>query len=175
MKNLIYLFLTVVFFLSINLKNLYADTPHFIDFTKVLNESSAGAEAQNFLKSKLNKSVKKFQKLETDLKKEEKDIINKKKLVTNEEYQKQVQALRTKASKLQKDKQKEFNDIAKLRNTAKEKLLKALNPLIKSYMEENKIRLVLDKKSILLGDTNLEITSKIIEILNKDLKSLNLK
>lgn len=175
MKNLIYLFLTVVFFLSINLKNLYADTPHFIDFTKVLNQSSAGAEAQNFLKSKLNKSVKKFQKLETDLKKEEKDIINKKKLVTNEEYQKQVQALRTKASKLQKDKQKEFNDIAKLRNTAKEKLLKALNPLIKSYMEENKIRLVLDKKSILLGDTNLEITSKIIEILNKDLKSLNLK
>ena len=175
MKNLIYLFLTVVFFLSINLKNLYADTPHFIDFTKVLNQSSEGAEAQNFLKSKLNKSVKKFQKLETDLKKEEKDIINKKKLVTNEEYQKQVQALRTKASKLQKDKQKEFNDIAKLRNTAKEKLLKALNPLIKSYMEEKKIRLVLDKKSILLGDTNLEITSKIIEILNKDLKSLNLK
>lgn len=175
MKNLIYLFLTVVFFLSINLKNLHADTPHFIDFTKVLNQSSAGAEAQNFLKSKLNKSVKKFQKLETDLKKEEKDIINKKKLVTNEEYQKQVQALRAKASKLQKDKQKEFNDIAKLRNTAKEKLLKALNPLIKSYMEENKIRLVLDKKSILLGDTNLEITSKIIEILNKDLKTLNLK
>jgi len=175
MKNFIYLFLTAIIFFSLNTKNLHAETPRFIDFTKVLNESSAGAEAQNVLKTKLNKSVKKFQKLEINLKKEEKEIINKKKLITNEEYQKKVQALREKASKLQKDKQKEFNDIAKLRNTAKEKLLKALNPIIKSYMEEKKIRLVLDKKSILLGDTNLEITSKIIEILNKDLKSLNLK
>ncbi len=175
MKNFIYLFLSVIIIFLVNSKNLYADTPHFIDFTKVLNQSLAGAEAQNLLKTKLNKSVKKFQKLEIDLKKEEKDIINKKKLITNEEYQKKVQALRAKASKLQKDKQKEFKDIAKLRNSAKEKLLEALNPLIKSYMEEKKIRLVLDKKSILLGDTNLEITSKIIEILNKDLKSLNLK
>ena len=42
-------------------------------------------------------------------------------------------------------------------------------------MEENKIRIVLDKKSILLADQNLEITSKIIEILNKELKSIKLK
>ena len=42
-------------------------------------------------------------------------------------------------------------------------------------MEDNKIRIVLDKKSILLGDTNLEITSQVITILNKEVKSLNLK
>ena len=42
-------------------------------------------------------------------------------------------------------------------------------------MEDNKIRIVLDKKSILLGDTNLEITSQIITALNKEIKSLNLK
>ena len=42
-------------------------------------------------------------------------------------------------------------------------------------MEENKIRIVLDKKSILLADQKLEITSQIIEILNKELKSIKLK
>ena len=41
-------------------------------------------------------------------------------------------------------------------------------------MEDNKIRLVIDKKNVLLGDSSLEITSQIIEILNKELKSLNL-
>ena len=92
MKNFIYLFLAAIIFFSVNSKNLYADTPHFIDFTKVLNESLAGAEAQTLLKTKLNKSVKKFQKLEINLKNEEKDIINQKKLITNEEYQKKVQA-----------------------------------------------------------------------------------
>ena len=41
-------------------------------------------------------------------------------------------------------------------------------------MADNKIRLVIDKKNVLLGDSSLEITSQIIEILNKELKSLNL-
>jgi len=174
MKKKINILLIIIFSFFINTKYLNADVPYFIDFTKVLNDSAAGAQAQKLLKTKFENEVKKFQKLEINLRKEEKNIVDKKKIITNQEYQKQVQALRKKASDLQKNKQKSFNDIAKLRATAKEKLLEALNPIIKSYMEENKIRLVMDKKSILLGDSNLEITSKIIDILNKDLKSLNL-
>ena len=42
-------------------------------------------------------------------------------------------------------------------------------------MKEKKIRIVLDKKAVLLGDVNLDITSTIIKLLNKDLKSLNIK
>ena len=39
-------------------------------------------------------------------------------------------------------------------------------------MEGNNIQIVLDKKAVILGDTNLEITDKIISILNKELPSL---
>ena len=46
---------------------------------------------------------------------------------------------------------------------------------MKKYMEDNKIRLVIDKKSVLLGDTKLEITDQITKILNNNLKTLNLK
>lgn len=41
-------------------------------------------------------------------------------------------------------------------------------------MEQNKIRIVLDKQSVLLGDQNLEITDTVIELLNKKLKKINL-
>ena len=40
---------------------------------------------------------------------------------------------------------------------------------------KEKIRIVLDKKSILLGDENLDITEDIMSVLNKKLKSINLK
>ena len=46
-------------------------------------------------------------------------------------------------------------------------LLKKVNPIIKKYMEENKIGIVVDKQSVIMGDTSLEITDKIIAILNK--------
>ena len=109
------------------------------------------------------------------MRKEESELISKKKLITNEEYQKKVEVLRKKVSELQKNKRESLSNISKLRSKAKTELLKNLNPIIKKYMEENKIRIVLDKKSILLADQNLEITSKIIEILNKELKSIKLK
>ena len=89
-----------------------------------------------------------------------------------EEYKKKVQALRNKVADLQKNKETSFNNIAKTRSKAKNSLLKAVNPIIKKYMEGNNIQIVLDKKAVILGDTNLEITDKIISILNKELPSL---
>ena len=53
-------------------------------------------------------------------------------------------------------------------------MLKNLNPILGKYMEENNITVVLDKKNVLMGNKKYEITSQIIEILNKELKSLNI-
>ena len=39
-------------------------------------------------------------------------------------------------------------------------------------MEDNNIRIIVSKQSVILGDTALEITNQIIDILNRDLKSL---
>ena len=41
-------------------------------------------------------------------------------------------------------------------------------------MKEKKIRLVLEKKSILLADENLNITKEITDLLNNKLKSIKL-
>tara|TARA_B110000495_G_C22531285_1_gene323122 strand:+ start:228 stop:479 length:252 start_codon:yes stop_codon:yes gene_type:complete len=82
--------------------------------------------------------------------------------------------LRKKVFALQKSKQESINKIGDQRAKAKNELLKALNPIIKKYMEDNKIRLVLDKKAVLLGDTKLEITDQIIDSLNKEVKTIKL-
>ena len=65
-------------------------------------------------------------------------------------------------------------NLIKKRSKAKESLLKNLNPIVKDYMKEKKIRMVVDKKSILLADSNLDVTKDIMDLLNKKLKSINL-
>jgi|TARA_B110000444_G_C18835258_1_gene595590 Skp family chaperone for outer membrane proteins len=154
--------------------NSNAENPHFIDFSKVLNASKPGAEAQKKLKNKFQSESVKFNKIEDSIKKEEAELISQKKLLSPEDYQKKVKALRKKVSDLQKNKKNSFNGIAKSRGEAKKKLLNAVNPIIQKYMEENEIKIVLDKQSIVLGDKNLEITDKIILILNKELPSLKI-
>ena len=75
---------------------------------------------------------------------------------------------------MQNERNNLLENIAKQRSKAKNVLLKELNPIIKEYMKQNNIRMVLDKKSLLLADQNLDLTKKIVEILNKKLKSIKL-
>ena len=42
-------------------------------------------------------------------------------------------------------------------------------------MKEKNFRMVVDKKSLLLADQNLDITKDIMDKLNKKLKSINIK
>lgn len=169
MKKLI----LIIFFLAFTATSI-ADVPHFINITKVLNSSKPGSQAQKKLQDKFKAESNKFKKLEESIRKEETEIISQKKAISPEEYQKKVQSLRKKVTDLQKNKQKSFNNIAKSRNDAKQSLLKAVNPIIRKYMEENKIRIIVDNTSVIMGDKNLEITDKIIAILNKELPTLKI-
>lgn len=170
MKKFFIYFLLLISFPQI----LLADNTYFIDFTKVLNQSKAGSDAQKKLKIKFEKESNKFSKEEEDLKKQENDLIAQKKALSESEYRSKVDELRKKVAKLQTNKQNILSEIAKSRSLAKEELLKNINPILKKYMEENKIRLIVDKQSVILGDTTLEITNKIIEILDQKLSSINI-
>ena len=77
-------------------------------------------------------------------------------------------------SSIQKERTTLLQNVANQRAKAKKTLLENLNPIVKDYMKEKKIRMVVDKKSILLADENLDITQEIINQLNKKLKSIKL-
>ena len=146
----------------------------YVDFKYVLNESKAGKEAQSYLKKKLDNGIKDLKKKEKSIQDEEKKIIQQKKLISPEEYKKQVTKLREKVSSLQIERNTLLDSVAKQRSKARTELLKTLNPIIKDYMKEKNIRLVLEKKSILLADEKLNITKEITDLLNKKLKSIKL-
>jgi outer membrane protein len=153
---------------------LLADIPYFLDFKYILNESDAGKKAQSSLKKKLENGLKSLRDKEKKIQEEEKTIIEQKKIISPEEYKKKVTALRSKVSSLQKERNSLLDNISKQRTKARNILLKNLNPIIKDYMKEKTIRMVIDKKSLLLADENLNITKEIISRLNKKLKSIKL-
>jgi len=157
-----------------SLENKLLAEIRYVDFKYVLNESKAGKEAQTYLKKRLDNGIKNLKNKEKAIQDEEKDIIKQKKLISAEEYKKKVMELRKKVSSLQTERSKLLDSIAKQRSKARTELLKILNPIIKDYMKEKNIRLVLEKKSILLADENLNITKEITDLLNKKLKSIKL-
>ncbi len=164
--------LTILLVFSTNFLN--ASEVYIIDMKKILNESVAGKKAQEFLKKKLTSESKEFEKESKALKKEESDLIAKKKVLAAEEYKKNINKLRAKNIDFQKKRQKSSNEILNLKNQARTKMLVAINPILTKYMKENNIDVVVEKKFIVSANTTKDITDNILKILNKELKSLNL-
>ena len=121
------------------------------------------------------KNQKFFTNEENKLKEGERDLLKKKNIITKEEYQKKTDELRKKVIDYHSKRKLSLEKIARQRAEAKVELLKSLDPIIEKYINENNISIVLDKKNIIIGKDNLDITNIITERLNKKLPSLSLK
>ena len=146
-----------------------------LDMKFVLNNSKAGKGGQDYLKKTFNDNQKKFLNMEKDLKKQETDLLAKKNILSKEEYSKQTDTLRKKVIDFQSQRRSSIDKIATQRAEMRETLIKKIEPILDSYIKDNNISLVIDKKNMLGGNTEFDITNVIIEKLDKELPSLKLK
>ena len=174
MNKFIKIFLVTLFLLFTN-NAVAQDKIVVLDLKYVLNQSKAGKGAQDFLKDSYTNNIKKFKEIENNLKKEEEDLLNKKTVLSKEEYTKKSDSLRKKVIDYQSQRRSSLDKVATQRAQARDELMKKIEPIIDTYIRENNISLVMDKKNMVGGLTEYDITKVIIEKLNKELPSLNLK
>ena len=141
----------------------------------VLNNSKAGKGAQDFLKKSFNDNAKKFADIEKSLKKEESDLLGKKNILSKEEYTKKSDSLRKKVIDYQSQRRSSLDKIATQRAKSRETLMKKIEPIVDTYIKENNISIVMDKKNMIGGLTEYDITQVIIDKLDKVLPSLKLE
>ena len=122
----------------------------YLDMKFVLNNSKAGKGAQDFLQKSFKENQKKFLDKENALKKEESDLLAQKTILTKEEYQKKSDNLRKKVIDYQSQRRTSLEKITTQRAEARQKLLEKLDPILKGFIKENNISIVVDKKNILI-------------------------
>ena len=147
----------------------------YMDMKFVLNNSKAGKGAQEYLHKSFQENQKKFIDEENKLKKEESDLLAQKTILTKEDYQKKSDNLRKKVIDYQSQRRSALEKITTQRTEARQKLIEKLDPILKTYIEENNLSIIIDRKDVLMGNTNLDVTNIIIKKLNKELPSLTIK
>ena len=168
-------FIVVTFFLLICTNTFAEQKIVILDLKYVLNNSKAGKDAQDFLKKSFDDNAKKFSDMEKALKKGESDLLAQKTVLNKEEYTKKSDILRKKVIDYQSQRRSSLDKIATQRAQARDTLLKKINPILSAYIKENNISLIVDKIYTLGGSGENDITKIVIEKLNKELPSLNLK
>ena len=164
----------LIFFL-IFLNNAFAEQKTvYIDVNFLLSKSEAGIYINNELKKINDKNIEDFKKFESKLKSEEADILKQKNILKEKDFNSKVKALRIKYDAYNEKKINTNSELKKMRDNAANKLLTAINEILKEYSLKNSISLMIDKKNIVIGKTQLDITNDILELLNKKISNISL-
>ena len=167
-KKIIYILL----FFSISVTSYSSEKIVYLDVEKIMQESIAGKAIIVKIKKKRETSISKFKKKEKEIVEKEKKLISQKNVLSEGEFKKKIQDLRADISKYQKERNSASNDIARTRIKASTNLIKKLTPILESYSKENSIRIIIQKKHIVMGSKEDDITKDILDLVNQKIKSI---
>tara|TARA_B100000795_G_C22799077_1_gene440857 strand:+ start:2719 stop:3246 length:528 start_codon:yes stop_codon:yes gene_type:complete len=149
-----------------NEKIVYLDTKY------ILNESIAGKSIIKKLNATQNKNIEILKKIESKLKENEKKLISSKNVVGKDEFKKKAIELKKEVALYQNTLREKKESLQKEKFELNRKFINKLTPILADYSKENSISIILDKNSILIGQSSLDITKDIIDILNKKVKKI---
>ena len=164
-----YLIVIVLFFFNLT-SIAYSNNIVYIDMNYILSNSNYGKLILNELENINKKNVKELESKEKILKDLEKKIANQKNVLSKDDLEKKINDLKKKIVVFNKDKDeliKEFNDLKNKRITD---FMKNIEPLVSDYIKDNSINIVLDKKNVIMGNKDHDITFEILEMVNNNIK-----
>tara|TARA_B110000305_G_C19209565_1_gene525171 strand:- start:299 stop:820 length:522 start_codon:yes stop_codon:yes gene_type:complete len=166
---------TIVFFLSLfNFTNAEQNIA-FIDMNKIIEMSIPGASLVKQLNILNKKNLIYFEKEEKKIKDNEVKIVNQKNIISDKEFKTNIDKLKLEINDYKNDRNKITNDFNKMKVNNTNSLLKSINPILVKFSNDKFISIILQKKNLVIGKTELDITDQIIEIINKEIKEFKIK
>ena len=166
MKN----FIIIIFFFastfSLNAEIVY------LDMNLILKKSEIGQSLDNKINKLKKIHITKYKEIEKKLIDKEKKLIAQRNILDEDEFEKKLDLLTKEIKKFRSNKKLSENELNKIRIDDTKEILKLLNPIVANYVNKNSISLVLPKKNIIVGKKNLDITDKIINLLDKEAENL---
>ena len=168
------LFILFFFLISIN-QSSANDKIIYLDVNLLLSNSEAGKYINNELQKINNINIEEFKKIEKSIKNDEENILKQKNMLKEEDYNLKIKDLKSKYNSYQNLKNSKNNELNKVGDEAFNQVLKVINLILADYSKENEISLIIEKKNIVIGKIELDVTNDILNLLNKKIKKVELK
>ena len=147
----------------------------FVDMDLVVSTSSAGLSILKQLKDLNDKNLSLLSKKEKDIKEKETKLISQKNIISEPEFINKVELLKKEINEHNQNRNKLITNFNRLKIENTNKLLKLINPILVKYSNDNEISFILQKKNLIIGKTEFDITDEILKIINNDVKEFKVK
>ena len=173
MKKLILIYILFLFSLY-KLANAKSDIV-FIDMEKVISVSLPGSSILKQLNDLKKKDSDYFMNIEKNIKIKEKKIISQKNIISEIEFNSSIDKLKIEINDYNTARGKAIDDFNRLKLMNMNKLLKMIDQIIINFSKEKSLLLILHKKNLVTGKTELDISDDIIKIINLEIKEFMIK
>ena len=164
------IFFIVIFFL-LNFSKVWSnENIAFLDVELIINKSEPALKIIKKIEKLRNKESKKLKEIENELKKKNEEILKTKNLISEEELRNKISVLRNEANSFEELRKKTIKDLNIKKNNELSEFLKLIDPLVRKYMKENSIDIIIDKKNIFMAKAENDITKDILQIINTEIK-----
>ena len=168
-------FLPIFFFFIFSSPVISEQKIAFVDIDRLVSVSKPGSSIFNQLKDIDNKNLNLLKKKEIKLKEKEKKLISQKNIISETDFKNKISELKSEISNYNQNRKKIIEKFNKLKVESTNNFLKLLNPILAKYLIENEISIILQKKDLIIGKTELDITDEIIKIVNKEIKEFKIE
>ncbi len=164
-KNIIKIYVFVIIFFIVT--NSYANNIVYIDMDYILNQSTKGKNISQILENENKTTINKLNEIEENLKIEEKKIISKKNLLNDDEFRKLIQEFQIKINNFNSEKKIAINLLNKKKISLTKDFINQINPIFIEFAQKNSISIILKKKDIIMGDSSLDKTLELLNLVNE--------
>ena len=159
----------IFFYLVLTSQSLSSDQKIvYLNLDYIVKNSAPGNLILQELDSIKKKNIEKFKLKKSNLKNKEDDLIKKKNLLSTEEFESEVLALREEMNNYNKERQEIFSKFEENKKKKLNEFLKKITPFIETFVKENSINIVLNEKNLFIASKKFDITDEIVEIINKN-------
>ena len=159
----------VIFFLLLA-SHSFANKIAYIDLDLVIKKSDLGKKISKKLENTKNINTKEIKNREELIKNLEGEIKKKQNILSQDELKTEITNLQNQINEFNSYKAQIKDDFNKLKNDEILKFFSKVDPLIRSFLNENSIDILFNNKNVVVGKDSLDITNKIINIINNTLE-----
>ena len=168
-KIIRFLAFSSLFFISLNAFSAEQKIVYLnLDF--IIKNSSPSKLILEELEIKKKENIQKFKLKGDELRNKEDQIIKKKNILSKEEFETEVIALKKEMKKYNQERKTVFQEFEKNKKKKLNTFLEKITPLIEDFVKENSINIVLNEKNLFIASKKFDITDQIIEIINNNIK-----
>ena len=168
-------FLILSFFLLVTNNALAQEKIVFIDINFIFKNSNVGKNLNDQIKKKDDQIKSEIESFKNNIEEEKNQILSQKNVISVDEYNNKIDDLENKIKEMNNLIAKKKNELNIFKNKVETSFSKELNLIIEIYSTENSIDMILDKSNLLMARKDLNITQKIINLFNENVKEINIK